>query len=132
MGVTIKDVANLANVAPSTVSRVIADSSRISEKTKQRVRSAMKELGYHPNIIARSLANQTTEAVGPSDAELSRQGVSKSILSRSAKRNQHRSSRKQKSDLYVHWRNGRRDFCRSCSNGTGETSGWINFAVLQS
>ncbi|TYR79552.1 LacI family transcriptional regulator [Priestia megaterium] len=72
MGVTIKDVANLAKVAPSTVSRVIADSSRISEKTKKRVRSAMEELGYHPNIIARSLANKTTEAIGlvmPSSAD---------------------------------------------------------------
>jgi DNA-binding LacI/PurR family transcriptional regulator len=72
MTVTIKDVAKLANVAPSTVSRVIANSPRISEKTKERVRKAMKELGYHPNFIARSLANQSTQVIGlvmPSSAD---------------------------------------------------------------
>ncbi|MEQ6375450.1 LacI family DNA-binding transcriptional regulator [Bacillaceae bacterium S4-13-56] len=64
MGVTIKDVANVSGVAPSTVSRVIADHPRISEATKKKVRKAMKELGYHPNVNARSLANKSTQAIG--------------------------------------------------------------------
>lgn len=64
MTVTIKDVAKIANVAPSTVSRVIADSPKISEKTKKRVRAVMEDLGYHPNIIARSLASKSTQAIG--------------------------------------------------------------------
>ncbi|WP_335870029.1 LacI family DNA-binding transcriptional regulator [Bacillus sp. 2205SS5-2] len=64
MAVTIKDVAKVANVAPSTVSRVIANNPRISEKTKQKVREAMSQLGYHPNFIARSLANQSTQVLG--------------------------------------------------------------------
>ncbi|MEI4768151.1 LacI family DNA-binding transcriptional regulator [Psychrobacillus sp. FJAT-51614] len=64
MAITIKDVAKLANVAPSTVSRVIANSPRISENTKKRVREAMEELGYHPNFIARSLASQSTKVIG--------------------------------------------------------------------
>ena len=64
MAVTIKDVAKIANVAPSTVSRVIANSPRISEKTKERVREVMEQLGYHPNFIARSLASQSTRAIG--------------------------------------------------------------------
>ncbi|SFB96902.1 transcriptional regulator, LacI family [Bacillus sp. OV322] len=64
MAVTIKDVAKLANVAPSTVSRVIANNPRISDKTKNRVREAMNQLGYHPNFIARSLANQSTRVIG--------------------------------------------------------------------
>lgn len=64
MAVTIKDVAKLANVAPSTVSRVIADSPRISSETKQKVKKAMEELGYHPNFNARNLASQSTQAIG--------------------------------------------------------------------
>ncbi|MED2830142.1 LacI family DNA-binding transcriptional regulator [Bacillus thuringiensis] len=64
MTVTIKDVAKQANVAPSTVSRVIADNPSISEKTKRRVRKVMSELGYHPNLNARNLANQTTKTLG--------------------------------------------------------------------
>ncbi|GAA0314561.1 maltose operon transcriptional repressor MalR [Bacillus carboniphilus] len=73
MTVTIKDVAKLAGVSPSTVSRVIADSSRISEKTKIKVREAMQQLGYHPNMIARSLASQSTQTIGlvaPSSTDL--------------------------------------------------------------
>lgn len=64
MAVTIKDVAKIAKVNPSTVSRVIADSPRISEKTKKVVREAMDQLGYHPNLIARSLVNKSTKAIG--------------------------------------------------------------------
>lgn len=64
MAVTIRDVANATGVSPSTVSRVISDSPRISAETKKRVRKAMKELGYHPNFIARSLVNQSTNVIG--------------------------------------------------------------------
>jgi DNA-binding LacI/PurR family transcriptional regulator len=64
MIITIKDVAKEANVAPSTVSRVISNSPRISEKTKKRVREVMEQLGYHPNFQARSLAAKSTQAIG--------------------------------------------------------------------
>lgn len=72
MSVTIKDVAKEANVSPSTVSRVIAGSDRISEETKKRVNDAVKKLNYHPNVIARSLANKSTNVIGivlPNEAE---------------------------------------------------------------
>lgn len=62
--VTIRDVAREANVAPSTVSRVISNDSRISDQTKERVKKIMKELNYYPNSIARSLANSKTETIG--------------------------------------------------------------------
>lgn len=64
MNITIKEVAKLAGVSPSTVSRVISDSSRISNETKKVVRKAMGELGYHPNAIARSLVNRSTSTIG--------------------------------------------------------------------
>lgn len=64
MRITIRDVARRARVAPSTVSRVIANHPRISIKTKEKVRLAMQELGYHPNVTARNLANQHSETIG--------------------------------------------------------------------
>ena len=48
MAVTIKDVAALAGVSPSTVSRTCKNNPSISEETKERVRKAMIELGYEP------------------------------------------------------------------------------------
>lgn len=72
MGVTIKDVAKQANVSPATVSRVLSDSPQISEKTKEIVRRAIKELKYRPNAIARSLANKKSRILGvvfPNEAQ---------------------------------------------------------------
>ncbi len=60
----IKDVAKLAGVSPSTVSRVIHNNTRISENTKIRVREAMEELGYIPNAAASSLAGHTPKTLG--------------------------------------------------------------------
>ncbi|MFC7442247.1 LacI family DNA-binding transcriptional regulator [Laceyella putida] len=62
--VTIKDVAKRASVSPSTVSRVIAGSTRISLQTRLRVQQAMEELNYVPNAIARSLARSHTRTIG--------------------------------------------------------------------
>ncbi|MBC7959612.1 MAG: LacI family DNA-binding transcriptional regulator [Vallitaleaceae bacterium] len=62
--ITIKDVAKIANVSPSTVSRVISNNPKISEATKLRVNAAMEELHYQPNQIARSLTNKSTKTLG--------------------------------------------------------------------
>jgi len=64
MSVTIKDVAKEANVSPSTVSRVIAGSNRISEETKKKVKDAIEKLNYHPNVVARSLTSKMTKVIG--------------------------------------------------------------------
>lgn len=61
---TIKDVAAIAGVSPSTVSRVLSDSPRISPRTKERVREALRELDYHPNAFARGLVTNTAGAIG--------------------------------------------------------------------
>ncbi|MGE5583793.1 MAG: LacI family DNA-binding transcriptional regulator [Bacillota bacterium] len=62
--VTINDIAKIAKVSPSTVSRVMANNPKISDATREKVFKVMKELNYHPNIIARSLANKTTRIAG--------------------------------------------------------------------
>ncbi|MBM7615653.1 LacI family DNA-binding transcriptional regulator [Alkaliphilus hydrothermalis] len=64
MKVTIREVARQANVAPSTVSRVLKNSPSISQATKDKVNEIIKKLGYHPNEIARSLANKSSQTLG--------------------------------------------------------------------
>ena len=64
MAVTIKDVAALAGVSPSTVSRTCKNNPSISEETKERVRRAMIQLGYEPNFQASNLASQNSRTIG--------------------------------------------------------------------
>lgn len=61
---TLGDVAKLAGVSKSTVSRVLNDSPKISEVTKRRVLKIAKNLRYEPNIIARSLSMKKTNTIG--------------------------------------------------------------------
>ncbi len=63
MPATIKDIAKMVGVNPSTVSRVINGTASISEETKAKITKAMKELNYHPNVAARSLVNGNTTTI---------------------------------------------------------------------
>jgi DNA-binding LacI/PurR family transcriptional regulator len=64
--VTMRDVAKLAKVSQSTVSRVLSggnDTIPIGEKTRQRVLQVVEQLGYQPNLHAGSLRGQKTRMV---------------------------------------------------------------------
>ena len=60
---TIHDVAKRAGVAPITVSRVINNTGYISPETRQIVNEAIAELGYVPNVLARSLRSKRTNTI---------------------------------------------------------------------
>lgn len=60
----IYDIAKLAGVSIATVSRVVNDSPKVSEKTKERVRQIMEENHYTPNVFARGLGLNTMRTVG--------------------------------------------------------------------
>ncbi len=64
MAVTIKDVAALAGVSPSTVSRVCNDHPAISKETKEKVRRAMAELRYEPSPSSGSQGGQRLRLIG--------------------------------------------------------------------
>ena len=64
MATSIKDVAKEAGVSIATVSRVLNDIDVVNEDTKKKVLDAIKELGYRPNIVARSLKTQRTKTIG--------------------------------------------------------------------
>lgn len=54
-GALMADVARLAGVAISTVSRALANPRRVNEKTRAKINAAAKQLGYTPNAMARGL-----------------------------------------------------------------------------
>jgi LacI family transcriptional regulator len=62
--VTIKDIARMANVSHTTVSRALNDKSRIRNETKEKILSIVRELNYHPDFIARSLVMRRTRTLG--------------------------------------------------------------------
>ncbi|MEX2502762.1 MAG: LacI family DNA-binding transcriptional regulator [Trueperaceae bacterium] len=62
--VTLADVARRAGVSNMTVSRVVNDRPGVGEETRNRVRSAIAQLGYRPNIVARGLKARRSRTIG--------------------------------------------------------------------
>lgn len=60
----IYEIAKLAGVSIATVSRVVNDSPKVSEKTKERVLQIMEENHYTPNVFARGLSMNSMRTVG--------------------------------------------------------------------
>jgi DNA-binding LacI/PurR family transcriptional regulator len=64
MAVTIYDVARVAGVGISTVSRVLNENASVSPQTRRKVLEAIETLGYKPNIMARNLSRTRVRSVG--------------------------------------------------------------------
>ena len=64
MAATIKDVAELAGVSISTVSRVVNNSKPVSPAVRRKVLEAIEELDYKPNQVARSLVTKKSNLIG--------------------------------------------------------------------
>lgn len=71
MAVTIDDIARKAGVSLATVSRVINDFPSVSDKSKQKVESAIKELNYIPSAYARGLSRNQSNIIGVIVPEIS-------------------------------------------------------------
>lgn len=64
MKITLKDVAQLAGVSRSAVSRTFTEGASVSAKTRSKVMRAAEQLGYHPNALASGLTTGRTKLIG--------------------------------------------------------------------
>ncbi len=78
--VTLRDVAEQAGVSIKTVSRVVNNQGEISEGTRRRVQSAIKKLGYRPNILARSLVSRKSDTLAVVAWGLDYYGPSRAVV----------------------------------------------------
>lgn len=62
--ITVKDIARLLNINPSTVSRALKDHPDISKETRDRVKQVAGDLGYQPNLQAITFRNRKSRLIG--------------------------------------------------------------------
>lgn len=62
--VTLRDVARVADVSPKTVSRVVNGDAHVTPSTRARVQQAVEDLGFQPNLVARSLRVGRADVLG--------------------------------------------------------------------
>lgn len=62
--VTIRDIAKRAGVSVSTASRALNNHPKISQKTKDKIKTLADEMGYQPNYNAKNLTNGVSNAIG--------------------------------------------------------------------
>src|SRR4026209_2692698 len=76
---TIKEVASVAGVSTQTVSRVINERPDVSPETRKRVQEVIKDLGYQPSALARSLIRQRSYTLGVVISGLKHIGPSRTL-----------------------------------------------------
>ncbi|WP_084626499.1 LacI family DNA-binding transcriptional regulator [Demequina aurantiaca] len=76
---TIYDVATRAGVSHQTVSRYLKGFEGIRPATRARVEQALEELNYRPNVVARSLATQTSHRIAVVTSDLLSEGPSRTV-----------------------------------------------------
>jgi DNA-binding LacI/PurR family transcriptional regulator len=64
MSISIKDIARVAGVSHSTVSRALGDSPLVREETRERIQALAREMGYSPDLQARALVLGRTRTLG--------------------------------------------------------------------
>jgi LacI family transcriptional regulator len=78
--VTIKHVAQTAGVSTQTVSRVVNNIHGVLPETRKRVQDAIDQLGYRPNVIARSLTQRRSYAIGVVACGIDYYGPSRTLV----------------------------------------------------
>lgn len=60
----IKDIANLAGVSKSTVSRVVSNNGFVKPETREKIEALMQELNYKPNMFAKGMRTNKSQSIG--------------------------------------------------------------------
>ena len=60
----IREIAQLAGVGKSTVSRVINNTGYVSDETREKIEAVMREYEYYPSAVARNLSKRQTNSIG--------------------------------------------------------------------
>ncbi|RAP75590.1 LacI family DNA-binding transcriptional regulator [Paenibacillus montanisoli] len=76
---TIKDLARVAGVSVTTVSRALNGYDDVNEDTRSKIKRVAEELNYRPNAVARSLVTRKTRTIGVILSEINRDGAKDSL-----------------------------------------------------
>ncbi|WP_410513854.1 LacI family DNA-binding transcriptional regulator [Paenibacillus sp. BR2-3] len=77
--INIIEVAKKAGVSIATVSRVFNNSGVVKESTRKKIQQIIEETGYHPNMLARELADKKTSLIGMIVHDMTGEGMPRAI-----------------------------------------------------
>ena len=77
---TLKDVSKVSGFSVTTVSRALNGYNDVNKETRDKIMAVAKELGYSPNILARSLVKKQSKTIGFLVTDLKRESVKDNFM----------------------------------------------------